>query len=472
MEEKILGTSTVMIISVPIGEPIGDGLMEIPQEPSIKVKVVLDFTEKQPTYVGTNQWWHVDMQTGIVHVKFHETSRRRYIQLMDQKMNQGELNKEERSELETYQVLLGVLPKTAAENAVHESKAIYQVLVKKQNEETDQEKEEKKEYRTLKKAGDVAEIPTQLATITNPSYQNSTSLYKKGNAYLQPLVSTENLTYENNILYFKGFPATVATLKDTFTKQVPQDLDLSFLQLCFSIILTNFNVTMMEDNTVNQVISIYYPKLAQAIGKSQNISRSDVEAFISKISSYQTIMGIIDKEIQPVLLYAGEDKEKNIIYMSSPYLVKVARTLYKVSIRKNKKGETLLKKDGTPKLLPAYSYLINSSITKERNKKAIENVRIIVSVIEQAGNNTPHIKASTIIERNTQLRESIKNKPTADINKLLKRTFIKTWELLRSQTKLTELYTNIHLPDPKDPRNIPTSTTLDMVFEFQHNGKK
>lgn len=468
MEEKILGTSGVMLISVPIGEPIdlGGELTEIPQEPSVKVKVVLDFTEEQPAYIGNKQWWRVDMQTGIVHVKFHETSRRRYIQLMDRKMNQEELNKEEQSELETYQALLNVLPKTAAESAVHESAEIYQTLIEKQNEK------EKKKYRTLKKAGEVAKIPTQLATITNPSYQNSTSLYKKGNAYLQPLVSTADLKYENNVLYFKGFPATVATLKDSFTKQVPQNLDLSFLQLCFSIILTNFNATMMEDNTVNQVISIYYPKLAQVIGKSQNISRADVEAFISKISSYQTIMGIIDREIQPVLLYVGEEKDKNIIYMSSPYLVKVARTLFKVSIRRNKKGEPLLKKDGTPQMLPAYSYLINSSIAKERNKKAVENVCIIVAVIEQAGNNTPHIKANTLIKRNPQLKESLENATTSNQNLILRRTFKKTWELLKKQTKLEQMYENIQLPDPQNPKFIPTTTTLDMTFSFPHNGKK
>ena len=95
--------------------------------------------------------------------------------------------------------------------------------------------------RTRKNAGEVAEIPTQLATITNPNYQNSTSLYKKGNAYLQPLVSADGLKSENGKLFFKGLPATIAMLKDSFTNTIPETLDLSFLQLCFSIILTNFN---------------------------------------------------------------------------------------------------------------------------------------------------------------------------------------------------------------------------------------
>ena len=54
---------------------------------------------------------------------------------------------------------------------------------------------------------------------------------------------------------------------------------------------------------------------------------------------------------------------------------------------------------------------------------------------------------------------------------LLKRIFKRTWELLREQTHLTEVYKNIQLPDPNDPKNIPTAKTLNMVFSFPHEGK-
>lgn len=45
----------------------------------------------------------------------------------------------------------------------------------------------------------------------------------------------------------------------------------------------------------------------------------------------------------------------------------------------------------------------------ERNKVAVENVFIIVQLIEQAGDNIPRIKASTLIERNPQLQERLEN---------------------------------------------------------------
>ena len=117
---------------------------------------------------------------------------------------------------------------------------------------------------------------------------------------------------------------------------------------------------------------------------------------------FQTIMGIIDNgskgtEIIPVLVYMGNDTEKNTISFASPYMVKVIKNLFNASIRKNKTGLPQLKKDGNPQLLPAYSYMIKSSIGKERNKKAVEIVFVIVSLIEQSGNHCPHIKAKTII---------------------------------------------------------------------------
>ena len=40
--------------------------------------------------------------------------------------------------------------------------------------------------------------------------------------------------------------------------------------------------------------------------------------------------------------------------------------------------------------------MIKSSIGKERNKKAVEIVFVIVSLIEQSGNHCPHIKAKRL----------------------------------------------------------------------------
>ena len=141
------------------------------------------------------------------------------------------------------------------------------------------------------------------------------------------------------------------------------------------------------------------------------------------------------------------------------------------SVRKDKNGKARLKKSGEPLLLPNHSYLIDGSIAKERNKAAVENVVIIISMIERAGDNIPRIKASTLIEHNPQLQERLEN--STNKRQLLKRTFAKTWELLRSKTRLADVYEGIELPDPKDPAYLPNETELEnLVISFPHNGKK
>lgn len=149
----------------------------------------------------------------------------------------------------------------------------------------------------------------------------------------------------------------------------------------------------------------------------------------------------------------------------------VIKTVYKLAIRKNKDGEPKLSKRGEPLRIPTHSFMAKASIVKERNKTAIENVLIIVQLIEQCGNQEPHISALTMIERNPLLEQRLmqsKNKTT-----LLKRTFETTWRILREQTYLTERYQDIVLPDPDDPNVIPTVKNLEtIVFTFPHHGKK
>ena len=81
-----------------------------------------------------------------------------------------------------------------------------------------------------------------------------------------------------------------------------------------------------------------------------------------------------------------------------------------------------------------HSYIVKSSISSERSQAAVENVVIIMTTIEQAEDNTPHIKASTIIDRNSQFKERLEE--SKNPIQLLQRTFKRTWELLHEKTWL------------------------------------
>lgn len=332
--------------------------------------------------------------------------------------------------------------------------------------------EAKKNYRTLLKAGEVASMPDKLATITNTEYKNALGLYSDENAHLQFFINSGNLKCVDGQFMINGLPASSSDLKELFTDHINAPANLTLARVLFSIILQN-NKEKIENNLpLSPVTTVYIPKLLNYVGKT-NIGRNEVLSLINGILEFQSCMGIVNGDILPVLVYMGEDQSKNTLSFSSPYINRLLGKIYKSSIQTSKNGRALLKNNGKPQTKPSYSYLVKPSIYNERNKKAVEIVFIIIPLIEQAGNHEPHISAKTIAERNVLLKEALDKASPSDKNKILKRTFTKAWELLRTQTEIETAYPGIELPDPMDKKNIPTASTLEKtIFTFKHNGKQ
>lgn len=100
----------------------------------------------------------------------------------------------------------------------------------------------------------------------------------------------------------------------------------------------------------------------------------------------------------------------------------------------------------------SHSYLIKSSIVKERNKRAVEIVMVVVTTIEQSGKNTPHLKANTIIDRIPQLKKTYNDTPVKHKNRVLARAFKKAWELLETQTNLRKNIQILYYRTPTIPK--------------------
>lgn len=329
-------------------------------------------------------------------------------------------------------------------------------------------------YRTKALCGDTAAIPDCLPIITNPSYKNALTFNKNANAYLQALSDTNGTKYSNGTFCYKGLPATLEKLDSLSTNENTETFNIPLLLALYGIILNSFSVT--GELECGKIITIYFPEFANKIGKSPNIGKKDITEYTNSIRRFQTVIGIINNgtksnDILPVIDYLEQDTKKNTISFSSPYMVRIIQVIHEASIRKDRKGQPKLKKNGKPLMLPSHSYVTSMSIVSEKNKKALEIVLVIVALIEQAGNNTPHIRADTIISRCPQLHKSLVGQSAGNKNNLLKRAFSKAWELLREKTALTTVYNNIQLPDAKDIAAIPTSSTLSRPFEFPHNGK-
>ena len=336
-------------------------------------------------------------------------------------------------------------------------------------------------YRTKAQADEaIHEIPSALAVPTMQNYQYVMSLKPFGNAYMQPLASTDGLKFSDGRMYFIGNdmqPVSEVQLQNMVTNEGIDSIDLGMLRIFYSIILTEFEKTKCKE--IHDVITLYIPDLAESMGLQRNINKAGIQRLIDNVQSFHNIVGVMhgtrnnkpSQSLYPVLNFEGYDDKKNTISFSSPYMNMVIKTVYKLAIRKDKDGEPKLSKRGEPLRIATHSFLTKASIVKERNKTAIENVLIIVQLIEQCGNQEPHISAQTIIERNPLLEKRLQQ--TRNKTTLLKRTFETTWRILREQTYLTERYQDIVLPDPNDPGMIPSIKNLEtIVFTFPHRGKK
>ena len=361
-------------------------------------------------------------------------------------------------------------------------------LIRQLLEEQDAEKKKSKTaYRTAsdaRKEGAIAKLPNALAIPTLDNYLYSMSWHEEGKAYLQLFIKTDGLKFKGGKLYFENNEKmdnlqeiSEVELQSMKTKEGIESIDLPLLRMFYSIILEQFERTNRKE--VKDYVTLYLPDLAECLGQQRNIGQKTVETILAKVQNFHNTVGVLHgtrngKPVQsyyPVLNFEGYDEKNNTVSFSSPYMNYLIKTIYKNSIRHDKNGNIKVKKNGTPLLLASNTYLAKPELAGEKNKAAAENVAIILQFIERAGDNVPRIKASTIIERNSLLQKRLdesKNK-----RQLLQRAFSKTWELLRTKSRLTEVYKNIQLPDPKDPAMIPNESNLEtLVFSFPHEGKK
>lgn len=348
----------------------------------------------------------------------------------------------------------------------------------------------KQKNRTLKQAqqaGAVVGIPKKLALPTLPPYQYAMSTNKNTSCYLQPVLKQiiDNMAFQNGKLYFAGTDATNIDLEPYYDNQTEtiSMLDIPMLRALYTILadevgkeagrksIEEINAWINDPQYTMHSVRIYLPAFLKAIGRESNCSKNDIDFAIKKITSYSNVMGIETTPrgpgYFPLMIFGGYHPEDNTIQFASPYLNRLVITLFNARIKTEPLGRSKLKRNGKPFMLPTHSYMVKTSIIKERNKRAVEIVCAVVTVIEQAGRGIPHIKGRTLVNRVPDLKNAIETAAScSDQNKILRRAFKKAWELLRTQTDLKDHYKNIQFPT-----KIPTMTKLDDTIKFPHEGK-
>lgn len=343
----------------------------------------------------------------------------------------------------------------------------------------------RKGYRTIATAGNTQKITfNNLAIPTEPNYLNAMNLNESGTAYMKS-ITTDKLEFKNGWLYFtdeRARAVSEAELKDLQTNEGIQNINIAFLAFFYTHLFRQWEEGIKEQaegkagqSDINKMATFYLPDLANARGLKGNIGTESAEAIKKEIRFFHNIAGFINEgqkqpSIYPVLILEGYDSKTNTVSISSPYLSHVVEKIYTAAVKRAKDGKAILRSDKMPELKPVNSWAIHKDIAKERNKAAVQNVVIIVQGVERCGENNYHISARTLIERNPILKQQLKN--DTNTRRVLHNCFKKTWELLRTKTDLQEIYTDIVLPNPDDPANIPKPKNLDVVFEITHKGKK
>ena len=342
---------------------------------------------------------------------------------------------------------------------------------------------DKTKYRTRAEASTkfpLAEVPPALAVITQRRFANSFNFNDgpDNTAYLQMYQTLDGMKFDNGKLYFDSMLEHTAELRDLRTKEGITEIDLLSLRMFYSIYLQNVSEQLKRGEEPSDSISIYIPDLLKKTGRGHH--KEHIDQLVNTAKSYQNMTGVVrvqkngrqipyEDEYQ-VLVFESYEESTNTLTVSVPYMNHLVQEIFELSKKKDKKGHYITKTNGEFLTNATHSYLIHADIAQEKNKAAAENVIILTTLIEQAGNNEPHISAEKLIERNVILKQRLER--NSNPNQLLQRVFKKTWSLLREKTDLQKVYKNIMLPSPSDPAAIPTSATLKtMVFRFPHEGK-
>lgn len=360
-----------------------------------------------------------------------------------------------------------------------------------------------------------AVMPKRLTSITLPEFQNALTHNKEPvrknqsiNAYVSAVVPVDpyddedvidtypkpipniGLEIKNNEVYLGGKLATEARFEDIYGKEIIDDqrlteINVQALNIVYSIVYKNIWSQLpyfkYADSVINYSVDIYLPDLMRYLGISYH--KENEERIVKWLQSFHNIMGVIvtdmntdhpSKDRHLLLTVESVLEKNNTIRVKSPYINTLITILNGNRFDQNLLSEKvkLLQKENFTNV-PSHSNLIKPSIIKEKNKRAIEVVDVIIKLIEQAGSNqTPHISVQTILDRCPALRVSFHAfKSNGKKKQLLQRTFLAAWDYLKKDTLLEETYKDIKYPAKEQLEQLSVKKLRDTVFEFPHKGK-
>lgn len=301
-------------------------------------------------------------------------------------------------------------------------------------------------------------------TISDDKFQHALTTKKNKTAYISVMNPSffERLDFSNGIVTYDGNNEIKSFIMSEMKEEDEQlEVDFNLLIQIYTACAKSAVAGLMDGYTITVDKQKFYKEMEVTFtsGHSQD--------FEKKYQILSHSIGIFpQKKIFSKVLYKIEDTPKTMTF-AVPYIVRLIDELNEKNRVENKKTKKVYCR-------PYEHKLIHSAIGKERNETAVEVVRYITNGVSRRGGKPKkgfdvvvwRISFRSLIEETKLLSSRLESAPDNRAkNQILRRTFLKVYELLKTQTDIYKKFLDL-----KVDCIVPDVKTLDSYLTITHNG--
>lgn len=331
---------------------------------------------------------------------------------------------------------------------------------------------------------DLAEVPPWILSPLDPLHRNFAHIMDDDECThieIRSSKSEEDNGFKIAVKSEAGESSIYGAIEGDITSISLEDRNMA--RMLYAIIYRSLEEKLLAGTARNDIESYTVRVPIRDLGNSimgehrgKGFTRQEINKMIERIERFERITGVLRSRQDPkavdrlrFLQWQRYNEATQTLTFGSPFLAVLSRQVLIDAGVLDADGQPRFAKRRQPQLLKANSYLVKSTILRQRNKRAIEMVRIICNTIEaNNGSHEPSITAYNIIKQVDGFMDYLNNTSGVNRTKRLRTTFEKAFELLRTETFLQVVYPGIKLPKPDD---YPTWSYLKSKrYFFSHNG--
>lgn len=322
-----------------------------------------------------------------------------------------------------------------------------------------------------------AKLGKRLITISDKDYQFSLDPRPGSPAYVQPLPKDvmAGLSFDENTGVLSSANSTDAALKVLYgtlenrnTSEIISKHDFLFLRTALTAIYKNF------ESIDQNYVTVKRTELGKHLGI--NLAAGNTIDVVAKMKPLENLIGRTpDGSWWRVFVSMGYNQQTDSFTFACPFINRIV-----LNLEETNRKETKTKSRGLVTYsAPHYNFLLHSSISKERNVRAVEIVTALTNLmLQRAGSTTKksngaepfkaHIKYSTLISYCEHIQTYlVECEDKSNKNKMLKTAFTKAYDLLKPDGKTDA---HLYFLNLKIPQMLPTCATLDKSIEITFDG--